>query len=68
MLSESQIAQYHEDGYLIPNFRLSEQTLDDIKSAHARLIERHPDYVDYCTTFSWYTGRSRTAPPIRDAG
>ena len=47
MLSESQITQYHEDGYLIPNFRLDKQTLDDIKSAHTQLIERHPEYVDY---------------------
>ena len=48
MLSKSQINQYHENGYLIPDFRLSDNTLDDIKSAHAELIERHPEYVDYC--------------------
>ena len=48
MLSESQIDQYHENGYLIPNFRVSENTLDDIKSAHAKLVEGYPQYVDYC--------------------
>ena len=48
MLSESQINKYQEDGYLIPNFRLSKRTLNEIKSAHAQLIERHPEYVDYC--------------------
>lgn len=48
MLSESQIDQYHEDGFLVPGFRLGERILDDIKSAHTRLIERHPEYVDYC--------------------
>jgi len=48
MLSKLQIDQYHENGYLIPDFRLSDDTLDDIKSAHAKLIERHPEYVDYC--------------------
>ena len=48
MLSESQIDHYRENGYLIPNFRVSENTLDDIKSAHAKLVERYPEYVDYC--------------------
>ena len=48
MLSESQIDQYHENGYLIPNYRVSENTLDDIKSAHAKLVEGYPEYVDYC--------------------
>ena len=48
MLSKSQIDQYHENGYLIPDFRLSDDTLNDIKSAHAKLIELHPEYVDYC--------------------
>ncbi len=46
MLSRSQIDQYHENGYLIPDFRLSDDTLDDIKSAHAKLVERHPEYID----------------------
>ena len=48
MLSSSEIDQYYEDGYLIPNFRLGEQTLSNIKSAHSQLVERHPEFVDYC--------------------
>jgi len=48
MLPHSQIDQYHENGFLIPDFRLDKRTLDVIKSAHAQLIERHPQYVDYC--------------------
>ncbi len=48
MLTQSQIEQYHENGYLIPDFRLDKITLDDIKTAHSQLIERHPQYVDYC--------------------
>jgi hypothetical protein len=48
MLTRSQVDQYHEDGYLIPEYRLDKRTLDDIKSSHSELIERHPQYVDYC--------------------
>lgn len=48
MLNQSQIDQYHESGYLIPDFQLDKSTLDDVKSAHSQLIERHPQYVDYC--------------------
>lgn len=48
MLTQSQIDEYHENGYLIPDFRLSETMLDDIKSAHSQLIERYPEFVDYC--------------------
>jgi hypothetical protein len=53
-LSEAEIAQYHEDGYVIPNFRLSEATLEAIRSDHDRLLSRHPEYVDYCPSLLAY--------------
>lgn len=49
MLSEAQIAQYHEDGYVIPEFRLSEAALNEIREAHDRLLARHPEFRDYCS-------------------
>ena len=48
MLSEEQIRQYHEDGYVIPDLRLSAEDLADIRAAHDRLLAKHPEFVDYC--------------------
>ena len=54
LLSENQIKRYHEDGFVIPDFRLSEQTLDDIRATHDRLVRRHPKFVDYCPAVLGY--------------
>ncbi len=48
MLSESQIATYREDGYVIPDFRISDDELEQVRSAHDRLLARHPEFRDYC--------------------
>ena len=48
MLSPNQIYQYHEQGYVIPDYRLSADTIEDIKIAHQRLIEKSPQFSDYC--------------------
>ena len=48
MLTDEQMGQYRADGYVIPNFRLDDQTLADIRSAHQRLLARHPQFADYC--------------------
>ncbi|PPR60072.1 MAG: Ectoine dioxygenase [Alphaproteobacteria bacterium MarineAlpha4_Bin2] len=47
-LSEAEIEHYHNDGYVIPEYRLSEDTLQDIRADHDRLLKRHPEYRDYC--------------------
>ncbi len=47
-LNDAEVAQYHEDGYVIPDFRLPEETLAAIRDDHDRLLARHPEYVDYC--------------------
>lgn len=54
LLNENQITRYHEDGFVIPDFRLSEQTLDDIRATHERLVRRHPKFVDYCPAVLGY--------------
>jgi len=48
MLNEAQLAQYHEDGFIIPEFRLDAETLAMIRADHDRLVARHPEYADYC--------------------
>ena len=48
MLSKQQIAQYHEDGYIVPDFSLSEDTLTTIRKKHDQLVQNHPAFTDYC--------------------
>lgn len=54
MLSDAEIKQYHEDGYVIPDFRLPEEALDDIRVAHDRLLRKHPEFRDYCSCLLAY--------------
>lgn len=54
MLSEAQVASYHENGYIIPDFRLSSEELEDIKGAHDRLLAKHPEFRDYCPNLLAY--------------
>ena len=48
MLSDDQVARYHEDGFVIPDFRLAVETLDAIRADHQRLLARQPEFRDYC--------------------
>ena len=34
MLSPAQIARYHEDGYVVPDFRVAPDVLESIKVRH----------------------------------
>ncbi|WP_193183946.1 phytanoyl-CoA dioxygenase family protein [Nisaea sediminum] len=54
MLTKDQVARYHEDGYVIPDFRLSPDKLERIKQLHAALLERHPEFKDYCNALLDY--------------
>ncbi len=53
-LTDAEVAQYHEDGFIVPNYRLAEPVLDAIRSDHARLLDRHPEFRDYCPTLLRY--------------
>ena len=48
MLSDEQIRQYHEDGYVIPDLRLSAEDLADIRAATTGCWPSIPEFVDYC--------------------
>ena len=48
MLSVNQVTQYTEKGYVVPDYRLSQDVIEEIKAAHARLIDKHPEFRDYC--------------------
>ena len=49
MLSQSQLNDYFENGYVIPDFRLPDETIAAIREDHARLVQRHPEFSDYCS-------------------
>tara|TARA_R110002096_G_scaffold406195_2_gene604373 strand:- start:617 stop:1381 length:765 start_codon:yes stop_codon:yes gene_type:complete len=49
MLTPDQVAQYHDDGYVVPEqFSLSEADLEDIRARHTRLLASHPEFKDNC--------------------
>ena len=48
MLSSSEIESYHQDGFVIPDFRIDEQTLEQIRSDQERLLKKHPEFLNYC--------------------
>lgn len=48
MLTDKELRQYRTDGYVIPDFRLDDAELDDIRGTHDRLLAKHPEFVDYC--------------------
>ena len=48
MLSASQVEQYREEGYVVPDFRLPDKTVDAIRVHHELFLENHPEFVDYC--------------------
>src|SRR5687768_5528916 len=69
MLTDEQIAEYHREGFVTPDYRLDGVVLDDIAAAHKRLIERHPEFSDYCSALlafdTWYLTVARI-PEILD--
>ncbi len=48
MLTQEQIDKYHEEGFVIPDYRLPSKTLEAIKDNHDLLLKRHPEFRDYC--------------------
>lgn len=69
MLTTEQIEQYRRDGYTIPDYRAPDIVLEDIRAAHSRLVERYPEYSDYCSALlafdTWYLTVARI-PEILD--
>ena len=54
MLTQEQVAQYHRDGYVVPDFRLPAETLEAIRTDHTRLVNNHPEFRTYCPTVLAY--------------
>lgn len=54
MLTAENLAHYAENGFVIPDFRVPMETIEAIRRDHDRLLEKHPEFVDYCPTVLAY--------------
>ena len=54
MLTEREISHYHDSGYVVPDFQLEADTLEEIGFYHDHLIEKHPEFSDYCPAVLCY--------------
>src|SRR4029077_20602337 len=54
MLTAAELAHYHQDGFVVPDFRLPSQTIAAIRRDHDRLVPAHPEFSDYCPTVLAY--------------
>ena len=48
MLTAQEIRQYRANGYVVPDFRLPAEAVEEISDAHGRLLAKHPQFADYC--------------------
>jgi len=54
MLTQQQVDEYNERGYVTPDFRLPESTLERIRGLHDELVDKHPEFYNYCPTLLAY--------------
>ena len=66
MLTSDQIAKYHEDGYVVPDYQVPPDVLDAIKARHNKLLESHPEFRDYCPALFDYDLGFRDAAANRE--
>ncbi|NCW25185.1 MAG: phytanoyl-CoA dioxygenase family protein [Betaproteobacteria bacterium] len=48
MLNESEIAHYHQHGFVMPRFQMPDAVIESIKREHTALVQANPHYIDYC--------------------
>ena len=46
MLNKEEIKRYHEDGYIIPEFKMPENDLLEIEKLHDKLIKNYNAIID----------------------
>lgn len=54
MLTDAQIAEYHDRGYVIPSYRLPPAEVEEIRERHALLLRRHPEFRDKASALLRY--------------
>jgi ectoine hydroxylase-related dioxygenase (phytanoyl-CoA dioxygenase family) len=69
MLTPDQVEAYQREGFVTPDFRLPAEVIADIKDMHNRLVQRNPEFSDYCSALlaydTWYLNVARI-PAILD--
>ena len=69
MLSKTDSERYHADGYVVPDYRVPEKVICDVRARHDRLIAGHPEFEDYCPALlafdTWFLNVARI-PEIVD--
>ena len=48
MLNKEQIRQYKENGFIIPDFQLSNEIVDEISELYDRLLSKKPEFKNFC--------------------
>ena len=54
MLTRQQVNQYTEDGFVIPDFKLSKEVLESIRSDYDNILVLHPEFRDFCPSLLSY--------------
>jgi len=54
MLSDAQLATYHEKGWVIPDLRVPANIIAEIAAAHTSFVEKFPRFADYCPALLGY--------------
>ena len=54
VLSESELEKYDEDGFIIPRYRMSPETLEAIRTDYDKLLVGNPEFRDYCPSLLQY--------------
>ena len=54
MLNESELRRYAKDGFVVPDFHISNSTIEAIQTSHERLLSKYPQFKDYCPTLLSY--------------
>ena len=54
MLTPQQLTHYREQGFVIPDFRLPDSTIQSIKDDFDRFLERYPEFRQNCAALLIY--------------
>ncbi|MEM7060777.1 MAG: phytanoyl-CoA dioxygenase family protein [Pseudomonadota bacterium] len=54
MLTDAQITEYHDKGFVVPEYRLPQGQLEEIRDRHTALLARHPEFRDNASVLLTY--------------
>ena len=54
MLTRQQVNQYTDDGFVIPDFKLSKEVLESIRSDYNNILALLPEFRDFCPSLLSY--------------